>query len=347
MRNIRAVVYGVGAMGTLTTRMLMDKEVEIVGAIARSDEKVGKDLGEIAGLGRPLGVVVRRDAAALLAEAKPDIALLAVTSYLGEHAEHLELCAHAGVNALTLSEEALYPWLTAPEITARLDAAAKDHGVTITGGGFQDVFKLNLVTTLTGAVHRVDAVHGLMVYDPDGSGPELARYLRIGEVMEDPANDKDKERPPSFGLIGLHALATALGLTVEGSNSTTRSEVAAEPMVSNSLGITVEPGQIIGQTDIDEVRTKEGVLLDMQLTGRLYRPDEDRGTVRIEWTVAGEPNLTLRVPNVPAAEVICAQLVNRIPDVINAQPGFVTLDALPPPRYHPLPLSAYLHRTGS
>ena len=36
------------------------------------------------------------------------------------------------------------------------------------------------------------------------------------------------------------------------------------------------------------------------------------------------------------------QLVNRIPDVINAPPGLVTIEKLPRPRYRAYPLGAYL-----
>ena len=41
MRDVRAVVYGVGAMGSILTRLLLDKGVKIVGAVGRSPEKVG------------------------------------------------------------------------------------------------------------------------------------------------------------------------------------------------------------------------------------------------------------------------------------------------------------------
>jgi len=50
VRPITAVVYGVGAMNSITTRMMLEKGVNIVGALARSPEKVGKDLGEVAAL---------------------------------------------------------------------------------------------------------------------------------------------------------------------------------------------------------------------------------------------------------------------------------------------------------
>jgi hypothetical protein len=49
--------------------------------------------------------------------------------------------------------------------------------------------------------------------------------------------------------------------------------------------------------------------------------------------VRGEPMLQLRNDRVPTRLVTCTTVVNRIPDVIAAEPGLVTLDRLPPPRY--------------
>jgi hypothetical protein len=62
MRPVRAIVYGVGAMGSIMARLMLDKGVEIVGAVGRSPEKVGRDLGDVAGLGSRTGVVVEPDA---------------------------------------------------------------------------------------------------------------------------------------------------------------------------------------------------------------------------------------------------------------------------------------------
>lgn len=42
-----------------------------------------------------------------------------------------------------------------------------------------------------------------------------------------------------------------------------------------------------------------------------------------EWTVYGEPNTTIVVERHATVELTCASIVNRIPDVINAKPGYV------------------------
>ena len=42
----------------------------------------------------------------------------------------------------------------------------------------------------------------------------------------------------------------------------------------------------------------------------------------------GEPNTTITVARPSTVELTCATIVNRIPDVINAEPGYVTTDKL-------------------
>ena len=68
-RPVRAVVYGVGAMGSIMTRLLVEKGAQLVGAIGRSPGKVGRDLGDVAGLGFKLGVCVGDDPAEVMAHA--------------------------------------------------------------------------------------------------------------------------------------------------------------------------------------------------------------------------------------------------------------------------------------
>src|SRR5262245_46335346 len=75
MPPIRAIVYGVGAMGSIMARLLLEKGVEIVGAVGRSAEKIGRDLGDVAGLGFRTGIAVEPDARPAL-ERGADIAVV-------------------------------------------------------------------------------------------------------------------------------------------------------------------------------------------------------------------------------------------------------------------------------
>jgi 2,4-diaminopentanoate dehydrogenase len=340
MRRIKAIVYGVGAMNSIATRMMLEKGVDIVGALARSPEKVGRDLGEVAGLPFETGVLIDDDPDRVLSSRRADIAVLAVASYMSDMHEHLRRCAEHGVNAITISEEALYPWNTAPMATAELDQLARRNGVTITGTGHQDVYWVNLVSMVLATAHRIESVTGRASWNVDDFGPEVAKDQRVDTTVEDFENWlAEADRPPSFGRNTLGALVADLGLTVAAEESTTRPEVAQQPVASKSLGITVGTGSVIGFTDVDTVRTHEGITMTFEMTGRLYL--EGEADIN-DWTVTGEPELHLSNPAVPTQMTTCTQLVNRIPDVINAPPGFITMEKLPRPRYRTFPLGLYL-----
>ena len=341
MRRIKAIVYGVGAMNSVATRMMIEKGVDIVGALARSPEKVGKDLGDVAGLGYQTGVIVEDDPDRVLSTREADIAVIAVASFMSDMYEHLRRCAEHGVNAVTISEEALYPWNTAPMQTAELDKLARQNGVTITGTGHQDTYWVNLVSMVLGTSHRIETVTGRASWNVDDYGPEVAKDQRVDTTVED--FDRwlaEADRPPSFGRNTLGALVEDLGVTVAEVTSTTRPEVADQAVTSSALGLTVAPGRVVGFTDVDTVKTHEGMTLTFEMTGRLYLPGEADIN---DWTVTGEPELHLSNPAVPTGVTTVTQLVNRIPDVINAPPGFVTIEKLPRLRYRTFPLGAYVH----
>ena len=344
MRRIKAIVYGVGAMNSIATRMMLEKGVDIVGALARSPEKVGRDLGEVAGLGFQTGVLLEDDPDRVLSERQADIAVIAVASYMSDMYEHLRRCAEHGVNAVTIAEEALYPWNTASMVTAELDRLARLGGVTLTGTGHQDVYWVNLVSMLLATAHRIESVTGRASWNVDDYGPEVAKDQRVDTTVEDfEAWLAEADRPPSFGRNTLGALVEDLGLTVKAQESTTRPEIAQQPVSSKSLGIMVEDGRVIGFTDVDTVRTHQRITLTFEMTGRLYLEGESDIN---DWTVAGEPELRLTNPAVPTMMSTCSQLVNRIPDVINAPPGFITIEKLPRPRYRTYPLGTYVETAG-
>ncbi|WP_245568232.1 NAD(P)H-dependent amine dehydrogenase family protein [Nocardia jiangxiensis] len=329
-------------MGAIATRLMLEQGVEIVGAISQSPSKVGRDLGDVAGLGVKTNVLVESDAAAVLGARAPDIAVVTVSSYLAEMYEHLRLCADNRVNAVTLAEEALYPWRTSPVLTAQLDALARERGVTITGTGQQDVYWVNLVALMMGTAHRVDEVVGRVSWNVDDYGPEVARDQHVGESVETFARfAAGADRPPTFGRNTLDALVAGSGLRVASIENTTRAAVAESEMYSSTLDIKIPTGHVVGFTDIDTIRTVEGPVFALEMTGSVYK--EGQGDIN-DWEIHGEPDLRVVNPAVPTQVTTCTQLVNRIPDVINAAPGFVTVDQLPPLRYRPFPLGAYLAR---
>ncbi len=330
MGNVRAIVYGVGAMGSILTRLLLDKEVEIVGAIGRSPKKVGRDLGEVAGLERHLGVTVEADPRRTLA-AGADIAVVCVSSYLDSMRGHFATCLEHGVNVVTIEEETVYPWNTAPDHAAELDALAKANGMTLAASGAQDVFWLHLVGTLLGASHTVDAVEGRCTWNVDDYGPEVANHVHVGDTAEAFAQHVADQGWPEFvARQNLEALVAELGLTVAEITSRVSPVLATQPTFCQSLNLMVAPDHMLGTVDTTDVKTNEGPRLTFAMEGRVYHEGQ---TDVNEWFVKGEPDLHLRNSCVPYRFVTCSSVVNRIPDVIRAEPGLISLNRLGKPSY--------------
>ncbi|RLI16378.1 hypothetical protein DRO49_04730, partial [Candidatus Bathyarchaeota archaeon] len=83
MDEIRVVLFGLGPIGQRIAHTILGKRgIEIVGAVDIDPGKVGKDLGEILGLDRRLGVTVTDDADTLLDKIGADVAVIATTSYV-------------------------------------------------------------------------------------------------------------------------------------------------------------------------------------------------------------------------------------------------------------------------
>ena len=66
--------------------------------------------------------------------------------------------------------------------------------------------------------------------------------------------------------------------------------------------------------------TKEGITIVSECIGKVYSKDDcDKN----EWTVYGEPNTTFVVERPGTVELTCATIVNRIPDLLASESGFV------------------------
>lgn len=83
MKTVKVAVYGVGPIGSGIVGLLSRKSwAQVIGAVDCDDQKAGKDLGEVAGLGRKMGVIVSRDARELFRQTSPDVVIHATSSFL-------------------------------------------------------------------------------------------------------------------------------------------------------------------------------------------------------------------------------------------------------------------------
>lgn len=326
-RPIRIIQWGCGLMGQTLIRTLREKGAELVGAIDRNEARRGRDAGEVAGLGAPLGVRIHapEQAEAVFREAQADVCILCTRSIMSELTDALRVAARNGVNAITIGEEAFYPWTTSKALTEELDQLARANDCTLTGSGFQDVFWGNLITVLAGATHRIDRIVGLTQYNADDYGSALAQKHGVGLDLESFAARIGASNAPSYVWNSNEWLCARLGWRVRDIRQQLLPTTHAQTLRSASLGREIQAGHATGMKAVVVTETHEGPVIETHCVGKLYAP----GEVDLnEWTLRGEPDttVTIRQPATPA--LTCATVLNRLPQLLAAPPGFVTTDRL-------------------
>ena len=336
-RKVRVVQIGTGKMAKYTMRYVMEKGGEIVGAVDVNPQVIGKDIGEIIGT-ENLNVTVTsfEDAEEMLKQVKPDVAIIETMSLLKDIEEPMMLCARLGINALTTCEEAFYSWNSNPELTKRIDELAKQTGCTITGTGYQDIYWGQLITSIAGSTQKITKIKGSSSYNVEDYGIALANAHGAGLTLEefdkqiasvDKISDEERqgiinsgEYLPSYMWNTNGWLCNKLGLTVKSQRQVTVPTTNNEDIYSETLGVTVKAGEATGMSAIVTTETEEGITIESECIGKVYsKEDYDKN----EWTVYGEPDTTITVARPSTVELTCAIIVNRIPEVINAKPGFV------------------------
>lgn len=341
-QKIKAVQYGVGKMSVYTMRYMLEKGIEIVGAIDVNPAVIGKDIGEILGKDK-LGVVVTdaKQARETLENTKPDVCIVTTRSLFSEVEEPFMLCAELGINAISTCEEAFYPQNSNPTLTKKIDELAKKNNCTITGTGYQDIYWGQLISSIAGSTQTIKKIKGSSSYNVEDYGIALAEAHGAGLTLEEfdkqvassdriSAEERQKiidsgEFAPSYMWNVNGWLCSKLGLTIISQTQKCVPQTYKEDIYSSTLDMTIKAGDATGMSAVVTTETKEGITIESECIGKVYAPEEFDKNV---WTVEGEPTTTITVERPSTVELTCATVVNRIPDVIKAKPGYVTTEQI-------------------
>ena len=357
MKKITMVQYGCGKMSKYTVRYALEKGLKIVGAFDIDNSLIGKDLSVVLDNASPLKVKIKHadEFDAFLQSHEVDIVVVTTTSIFAENYPIYEICAKNGVNAISTCEEAFYAQNSNPTLAKKLDKLAKSTGCTICGSGYQDVFWGNLISVLAGATHKIDTIKGKSSYNVEDYGISLARVHGAGLSAEefekevasiDNISEKEREElikkgkfAPSYMWNVNGWLCSKLGLHVVSQTQKSVPQIAEHDIYSSTLDMTIPKGHCTGMSAVVTTKTKEGITIQSECIGKVYDKDEFDCN---DWTIIGEPNTRVVIERPSTVELTCATVINRIVEVLCAEPGYTTTDQMPENIYKAFNLDKYV-----
>lgn len=344
--TLRVVQWSTGHVGKHAIAGIDAKpDLDLVGLWVSNPDKVGKDAGELAGLGRALGVQATNDADALLAM-KPDC--IVHTAWADDRIfdalADLSRFLRAGINVVSSSPVFLqYPYGVADEMAADVIAAAHEGGASIFVNGVDPGFGNDaLPLVITGISERIEEVRciELLNYATYDQASVLSDIMGFGVPLDvTPFILHDGVLTMAWGSV-VHQIGNALDVTFDAVEESYERYPAPEDFdiptgtiaKGTQAALRFEVRGMVGGKSV--VVLEHVTRLRDDLAPEWPQP-AGHGCYRV--IVTGEPNYTVDLQllgtdgdhNTAGLKATAMRLVNALPHVVAAPPGLVTALDLP------------------
>jgi len=334
MKDVKVIIWGLGAMGSGMADMLLKKKgVEIVGVAGRAG-KVGKSMYDY--IQTPRGDrpdVIIGSPEDVIKEKSADVVLLCTDSFTRTAFDRIKFILEKKINCITSAEEMAYPQAQEPELAKQLDEIAKANGVSVLGTGINPGLIMDLlVVIMTGCCETVDHIVARRVNSLSPFGPAVMEEQGIGITVDE--FKKGVETGKLSGHVGfpesINMIADAIGWKVE------KVTQSMDPIVTDVD--RKSPHGFAKAGDVAGCAMKGYGYIDGELKIEMDHPQqiepEQVGVTTGDYVIIkGTPNINLvNSPEVPGGIGTIAMCVNMIPQIINARPGLHTMLTLPVPR---------------
>jgi hypothetical protein len=328
---IRVMHVGLGPIGAGVVRQVAERKgFRIVGAADIDPAKEGRDLGQIAGVGRPLRVKVSKDVRKAIKAARPDVVVLCTSSSLKQVLPQIEAILKLKVPIVSTTEELAYPTKGNLKYARVIHQLAKKAKVAVLGTGVNPGFVMDaLPITLTGVCERVEALRIDRVQD--ARIRRLPFQQKIGAGLT-PEQFQKKVQDGSVRHVGLaesvSMIADALGWKLDRITDEIEPKMATETVASEFLA--VDAGFVCGIVQ-DGIGYRDGVpVITLHMEAYLGAP-ESFDSVEI----TGSPALKMKIAGGVHGDIATASIVvNSLPKILEVSPGLHTMRDMPVPSFY-------------
>ncbi len=325
----RVLLMGLGPIGAGVARQVVARRnFKLVAAVDIDPAKVGKSLGSVVDLGKPIRLKVTDDPVAAIRLTKPDVAVLCTSSSLRKVWPQIQTVLERKVPIVSTTEELSYPFLSNRALARKIDAAAKKAKVAVVGTGVNPGFAMDtLPITLTAVCERVDTVRVERVQDASIRRLPFQQKIGAGLTVEEFGEGVRAGSVRHVGLAeSVAMIADALGWKLDRVTDEIQPMIAKAPIEG---ALRVETGQVCGITQ-DGVGYRDGqpaIVLHME--AYLGAP-ETYDSVEI----GGSPPLHVKAIGGFHGDIATTAItVNTIPKVLGAAPGLHTMRSLALPSF--------------
>ncbi|MGQ9514761.1 MAG: NAD(P)H-dependent amine dehydrogenase family protein [Thermoproteota archaeon] len=325
MPNVRIVQYGLGSIGCGIARQILKlPSYRLVGAIDIDPQKIGRDVGEVLGIGKKLNLTVSGNAS-LLKRSKAQLVLHTTSSHLSSVHQQLFEAIEAGCSVISTCEELVYPRAKSPKLAQQIDRFARKKGVAVLGIGVNPGFVMDtLPLYLTSVCKSVSRVKARRIVDASKRRLPLQRKIGASLSVEE---FEDRVRAGTIGHVGLiesaRMISDSLGWKLDSLSEIIEPVVADERVETQFL--TVEKGKVAGIKQVARGMKAGEELINLEL--QMYvGAKEPQDSVLID----GDPPIDMVIRGgIHGDSATIAIVVNSIPRVLASEPGLLTTCNLP------------------
>ena len=328
--SIRVLHVGLGPIGAAVVRQVSARKgLKIVGAVDIDAAKVGRDLGEVTGVGRKLNVKVMDDLRKAIKATKPDVAVLCTSSSLRKVVPQFEEVLKLKVPIVSTTEELAFPTSGNNRWARAIHKAALKGKAAVLGTGVNPGFTMDaLPLALTAVCERIESIEIDRVQDARIRRLPFQQKIGAGLTKAQFQVKVDNTSVRHVGLAeSISMIAHGLGWKLDRITDEIKPKIAHEAVSSEFLA--VEAGQVCGIVQ-DGVGYRDGKpVITLHMEAYLGAP-ESYDAVRVK----GLPNINSKITGGVHGDVATASMVvNSIPLVLRVAPGLHTMLDMPLPHF--------------